>query len=196
MHINNHLSPAQFGHGSKPDHAAHASGKPQQFDIPTSETEPATTTDTATAVAPTEETEGPGKSGNSVAHRARVMSGLEGIGLEGLGGHNFGWLVSQLARGIPVELTGGTEGESADDIVAETDVTEVGETTAASDDTAEAGTVPETDVEGEDPVATLLDELTEETGDSSAPPDDEAIDPIVDLVDTLLDDNEDEPEVS
>ena len=191
MHINNHLSPAQFGHGSKPDHAAHSSGKPQQFDIPTSETEPATTTDTATAVAPTEETEGPGKSGNSVAHRARAM-----IGPESLGGHNFGWLVSQLAQGISVELTGGTEGESADDVVAETDVTEVGETTAESDETAEAGTAPEPDVESEDPVATLLDELTEETGDSSTPPDDEAVDPIVDLVDTLLDDSEDEPEVS
>ena len=83
MHINNQLSAAQFGNGSKPDRAAHSSGKPQQFDIPTSETEPAATTNPATAVAPTEETEGPGKSGNSVAHRARAMRAMIGLRIEG-----------------------------------------------------------------------------------------------------------------
>ena len=191
MQINNHPSPAQFGHGSKPDHAANSSGKPQRFEVPTSETEPATTTDTTTAVAPAEESEGPGKSGNSVAHRARAM-----IGLEGLGGRNFGWLVSQLARGIQVDLTGGTEGEGADDIVAETDVTEVGETTPASDDATDAATLPEPEVDGEDPVASLLDTLTEEIEEGSTPPSDETIDPIADLVDTLLDDTEGESEIS
>lgn len=215
MQINNHFTPTNLGHGSRPDHAANAHGRAPQFQPATADAEPATTTDTATAVAPTEETDGPGKSGHSVAHRARAqLAGL--LSLDGhnlsLDGHNFGWLVSQIARGLDIATeTPDGEGEGTDGVVVSTD--EVGGDEVATapdeadatgeesppadetvDETADAGTPPEIVVE--DPVASLLDTLTEESEDSTTQTADETTDPVANLVDILLEDNEDDSEVT
>ena len=64
MHINNHITPSPFGHGSRPDHAANGPGRAPQFQLATADTEPATTTDTTTAVAPGEDTVGSHIPGN------------------------------------------------------------------------------------------------------------------------------------
>ncbi len=209
MQINNHFTPTNLGHGSRPDHAANAHGRAPQFQPATADAEPAATTDTATAVAPTEETEGPGKSGHSVAHRARAQMAL----FAELGGHNFGWLVSQIAHGTfdASAYAPDSEGEGTDGVVVSTD--EVGGDEVATapedaeatgeesppadegaDETADAGATPEVVVE--DPVASLLDTLTEESQDGTTQTADETTDPVADLVDILLEDNEDDSEVT
>jgi hypothetical protein len=165
MQINNHITPSSLGHGSRPDHAGGANGRGQQFQPVTETVEPAATTDTADAVATVEEPEettGPGKSGDSPAHQARALSGLQGS-------NNFGWLVSQIARGISVVADAPAEGDGTDGtdgVAAATDVVEDGEET------------PVSDVADETPIV-------EETSD-----------PVVDLVDELLDDSEDGTEVT
>ncbi|MCZ6588240.1 MAG: hypothetical protein O7G13_14505 [Alphaproteobacteria bacterium] len=207
MQINNHFTPTNLGHGSRPDHAANAHGRAPQFQPATADAEPVATTDTATAVAPTEETEGPGKSGKSVAHEARAHPMFAE-----LGGNNFGWLVSEIARGLYIapEAPEG-EGEGTDGVVVSTD--EVGGDEVATapdeadatgeesppadetvDETADAGTPSEIVVE--DPVASLLDTLTEESEDSTTQTADETTDPVADLVDILLEDNEDDSGVT
>ncbi len=203
MQINNHFTPTNLGHGSRPDHAANAQGRATQFQPATADAEPAATTDTTNAVAPTEETEGPGKSGDSVAHLARAHE----LFAE-LGGRNFGWLVSQIAGGLDIATeTPDGEGEGTDGVVVGTDevggdevaiapdeADATGEESPPADETADAGTTPEVVVE--DPVASLLDTLTEEGEDSTAQSADETIDPAADLVDILLEDNEDDSEVT
>ncbi|MDH3739308.1 MAG: hypothetical protein OER92_08935, partial [Alphaproteobacteria bacterium] len=122
MQINNHLTPAHFGHGGRPDHAGHGAGKGAQSPTVAAEIEPATVTDTTTAVAPVEETEGAEKHKNSVAHEARRhLANLAES--KALGGHNFGWLVSQIARGLfnPADYAPASEdGEDTGVIVDET----------------------------------------------------------------------------
>ena len=205
MQINNHFTPTNLGHGSRPDHAANAHGRAPQFQPATADAEPATTTDTTTAVAPTEETEGPGKSGHSVAHRARAQTAL----IAELGGHNFGWLVSQIARGTfdASAYAPDGEGEGTDGVVVSTDevagdevatapeeAEATGEENPPADETADAGTTPEIVIE--DPVASLVDTLTEESEDGTTQTADETTDPVADLVDILLEDNEDDSEVT
>ncbi|MCZ6844788.1 MAG: hypothetical protein O7F69_02715 [Alphaproteobacteria bacterium] len=217
MQINNHFTPTNLGHGSRPDRAANAHGRAPQFQPATADAEPAATTDTTTSVAPTE---GPGTSGHSVAHRARhalqinnhftptnlghgsrpghaANAPTEGPGTSGhsvghdvhmalfaeLGGHNFGWLVSQIASGLDIATeTPDGEGEGTDGVVVGTD--EVGGDEVATapdgadatgeesppaeetvDEAADAGTTPEVVVE--DTAASLLDTLTEESEDST-----------------------------
>jgi len=94
MHINSHFTPANFGASSRPDHAANPSARAQQFEAAPEDVEAAATTDTTTAVAATEETTEPNIPGKSVAHQARGHLAT----LQGLDGHNFGWLVSQIAQ--------------------------------------------------------------------------------------------------
>ena len=210
MQINNHITPSHFGNGSRPDHAANASGRGHQFQPAAADAEPAGGTDTTTAVAPAEETEGPSIPGKSVAHQARAhMAQISG--LLTADGHNFGWMVSQIARGM-FELSdyttegdgtdgaeGGTDGtDGADATTAADDTGATGEEGAPADETADAGTTPAPDAE--DPVASLLDALTEEGGEGTTPAGDETIDPVVDpvvdLVDALLDNSEDDSEVT
>lgn len=192
MQINNHIGPNHFGHGSRPDHAANGTGKAPQFQPATAETEPATTTDTTTAVAPVEETEGPRIPGNSVAHRARAQlakfAELSGHTFT-LDGHNFGWLVSQIARGMFDPSAYTTDGEGTDG-----EGTDGGETVVAPAETTEAGTIPVAPAEGS--VASLLDTLGEGGEAGVTLPTEEPIDPIVDLVDTLLEDGEDDSETT
>lgn len=185
MQINNHITPSSLGQGSRPDHAGGASGRGQQFQPATAEVEPAAATDTTNAVAPvdeTEETTGPGKSGQSPAHLARAQSELQG-------NHNFGWLVSQIARGISIEADAPAEGDGTDGTdgaVAATDVVEEGEEAPVADETADSGETPvPVPPEEEDPLAGLLDALADET-----PIVEETSDPVVELVDELLDDTE------
>ena len=195
MHINNHITPSPFGHGSRPDHAANGPGQAPQFQLATADTEPATTTDTTTAVAPAEETEGPHIPGNSVAHRAHAHLAQ----FAELGGNNFGWLVSQIAREL-FDLSAyapdgeGTNGESTDVVIDGIDGTDGGETVVASDETAEAGTTTAPSVT--DPVAGLLDTLTQDGEAGLTPPTGESNDPVADLIDALLEDGEDDPEVT
>ena len=243
MQINNHFTPTNLGHGSRPDHAANAHGRAPQFQPATADAEPAATTDTTTAVAPTE---GPGTLGHSVAHRARhamqihnhftptnlghgsrpdhaANAPTEGPGTSGhsvahreqmalfaeLGGHNFGWLVSQIARGTfdASAYAPEGEGEGTDGVVGSTDevggdevatapdeADATGEESPPADETADAGTPSEIVVE--DPVASLLDTLTEESEDSTTQTADETTNPVADLVDILLEDNEDDSEVT
>ncbi|MFT5182878.1 MAG: hypothetical protein ACI8S3_002771 [Alphaproteobacteria bacterium] len=182
MQINNHFSPTSLGHGSRPDQAANAQGRGQQFQ-PAAEVEPAAATDTTNAVAAAEEAEetaGPGKSGQSPAHEARSLAALHG-------NYNFGWLVSQIARGdTPTAAT---------DVVEETNSAEdpapIGDEELPADETAEAGTTPDPVVE--DPVASLLSDIIEET---TTPPADETTDLVEELVGTLLDETEDDAEVT
>jgi hypothetical protein len=141
MHINSHFTPANFGASSRPDHAANPSGRAHQIEETPEDVEAATTTDTATAAAATEETEIPGR---SVAHTAREQLNT----LQSLSGHNFGWLVSQIAQGTfdPADYATpdeGTEGEA---------------TTASSDETADVVADPVAD-----PVVNLIDELLEDS---------------------------------
>lgn len=190
MQINNHFTPSSLGHGSRPDHAGGASGRGQQFQAVAEEVEPAATTDTTDAVDPVEEPEvttGPGKSGESTAHRARAY--LEGLGgLSGLDIRNFGQLVSQFARG---ELPGeppvdgdGTDG--TDGVVVATDVVEEGDEAPVADETSDAGETPvPVPPEAEDPLAGLLDALADESTIVE-----ETSDPVIELVDELLDDTE------
>ena len=194
MQINNHLSPSSLGHGSRPDQAGNGSAKGPQFQ-PATATEPATETDTTTAVAPveeTEETQGPGKSGQSPAHQARAQ--LSGLALAGLENHNFGWLVSQIARGLDISAPA-PDGEGSDETSVIVDETDGGEGTTAADDTVptgeeevpgdgttEVGTLP---VE-EDPVVGLLDALENDGTEVEA-----TTGPVVNLVDTLLEEDED-----
>ncbi|NKB50515.1 MAG: hypothetical protein GKS02_14255 [Alphaproteobacteria bacterium] len=190
MQINNQFSPASLGQGARPDHAGNGQGRGQQFQTVTSDVEPATTTDTTTAVAPTEEggeTEGPGKSGNSPAHRARTE--FDGFGE----GENFGWLVSQIARGlISVAPTPDGEGEGDTGVIADDVGTDVvvdgdetpptGEDSVPGDETADTGGVADPVVE-DDPLAGLLDALADDGTTSEA-----TTDPVADLLDELLDD--------
>ena len=209
MQINNHITPSHFGHGSRPEHAANASGRGHQFQPSVADTEPATPTDTTTAVAPAEETEGPRIPGKSVAHQARAHTALLSGPLTSEG-QNFGWLVSQIARNM-FELSdyttegdgtdgaeGGTDGtdgtDGVDGSTASGDTGATGDEGAPTDDTADAGTTPPP--AAEDPVASLLDGLGEEGGEGTAPAGDESIDPVVDLVDSLFEESEDDSEVT
>jgi hypothetical protein len=189
MHINSHYAPAQFGNGSRPDHAANASGRGPQFQPATVETDPATTTtDTTTAAAAAEETTESNIPGKSVAHQARVQLAQ----FAELGGQSFGWLVSQIARetfdaSAYVTPDESTEGESTDSAVAGSEETAAAgeeDTTTSTDETAAAS---------EDGTTTI----TDETADPVVDPE---IDPVVDLVDDLVDDlleeNEDDTEVT
>lgn len=159
MHINSHFTPANFGLSSRPDHAANPSGRAHQFETAPADAGP---TDTASAVAATEETETPGR---SVAHQARGHLAT----LQGLGGHNFGWLVSQIAQEAfdvsdyetPDE---GTEGEGGESAVASTGETGEGEAATAATETAAASeedTAASPD-ETADAVAGLVDDLVDE----------------------------------
>jgi hypothetical protein len=192
MQINNHITPSSLGQGARPDHAGGANGRGQQFQAVAEAVEPAATTDTTDAVAPVEETEettGPGKSGQSPAHLARAQSDLQGS-------HNFGWLVSQIARGPSIEADTPAEGDGADGAVVATDVVEEGEEAPVGDETAGAGETPvPVPPEEEDPLAGLLDALAEESTIVEETIDPVA-DPVVDLVDELLDDNDDGSEVT
>jgi hypothetical protein len=157
MQINSHFSPTSLGHGSRPDQAANAHGRGQQIQT-AAEVEPAAATDTTTAVAAAEESEetaGPGKSDQSPAHVARSLAVLQG-------NHNFGWLVSQIARGeTPTAAT---------DVVEETNSAEdpapIGDEELPADETAEAGTTPDPVVE-DDVVASLVDELLDGNEDDA-----------------------------
>ena len=190
MQINSHFSPTNLSHGSRPDQASNAHGRGTQFQPVTSVTEPATTTDTTTAVAPVEEVEetaGPGKSAHSIAHRARAhlasFAAADGVG------HNFGWLVSQIARGLDISPPD-PEGDGTGDVVVVTDETvPTSEEALPADETADTGTTPNPVIE-EDPLAGLLDALSDE--DATV---DETTDPVVDLVDALLEEGEEETEI-
>jgi hypothetical protein len=154
MQINSHFSPTNLGHGSRPDQAANAQGRGQQTQ-PAAEVEPAAATDTTNAVAATEETEGPGKSGQSPAHAARALAELQG-------NYNFGWLVSQIARGeTPTAATDAVEETNSAE-----DPAPIGEETPPADETAEAGTTPDPVVE-DDVVASLVDELLDNNEDDT-----------------------------
>ncbi len=178
MQIHNNFSPNQVGHGGRPDHAGNGHSRAPQFQPATAETEPATTTDTTTAVTPTEEIEGPRIPGNSVAHRARAQL-AQLSGLLTSEGQNFGWLVSQIARDLfhPAAYTTdgeGTDGTDGVDVVTTSDETgPTGETGEPAGDTAPV-------IVAEDP----------------APVADDTTDPVVDLVDTLLEESEDDTEVT
>lgn len=168
MHINSHFTPAQFGNSSRPDHAANPSGRANQFEVAPADTVP---TDTTTAVATTEETgetEGPSIPGKSVAHQARAFL----ASLTGLGGNNFGSLVSQIAQGTfdapaYADPDGSTE--------------ETGEGEAATTSTETAAAV-------EEDTAASTGETSGETPDETA----EAA--VADLVDELLEDGEEDGE--
>ncbi len=186
MQINNHFTPTSLGHGSRPDHAANTPGRAQQFQPATADTEPATTTDTTNAVVPaeeTEETEGPRIPGRSVAHQAR--SHLANLALSAeLGGHNFGWLVSQIARNLFDPADYASDGEDTEGVVANVDVTDGGEATTTAGDTAPTG-------EQDQPA-----DGTANAGTIPEPVIDETTNPVVDLVDALLEESEDEPAVT
>ncbi len=179
MQIHNNFSPNQVGHGGRPDHAGNGHSRAPQFQPATAETEPATTTDTTTAVTPTEEIEGPRIPGNSVAHRARAQL-AQLSGLLTSEGQNFGWLVSQIARDLfhPAAYT--TDGEGTDGGNTGTDGTAGVDVVTTSDETGEPAGDATPVIVAEDP----------------APVADDTTDPVVDLVDTLLDESEDGAEVT
>ncbi len=185
MQINNHVTPNHVGHGARPDHAGNGHGRAPQFQPATADTEPAATTDTATAVAPTEQTEGPRIPGNSVAHRARAHL-AQISGLLTSDGHNFGWLVSQIARGMFDAAAYAPDGESTDGGEGGTIGTDGADVTTASDDTGATG-------EEGDPAGDTTPDIV---ADDTLPDFEEPADPVVDLVDTLLEDSEDDPDVT
>jgi len=149
MHINSHFTPANFGAGSRPDHAANPSGRAHRLETAPADVEPTDTAAAVTAAAETEETAASDLPGRSVAREARGYSAT----LPVLEGHNFGWLVSQIAQGIfnpsadeTTEDTG--EGEAT---------TASAETTAASEE--DTTTSPD---EGAEAVAELVDDLVDD----------------------------------
>jgi hypothetical protein len=162
MHINSHFTPPGFGASSRPDHAANPAGRPQQTEQSPYGVEATTTTDTAAAVAATEETEIPGR---SVAHQARGHLNT----LQGLGGQNLGWLVSQIAQGtfdasVYGPIDEGSEGDGSESAAASIEETGEGETAATSSETtaaSEEDTTASTD-ESTDAVAGLVDDLVDE----------------------------------
>ena len=171
MQINNNFSPNHVGHGGRPDHAGNGQGRAPQFQPAQTEPEPATTTNTTTAVAPAEETEGPRIPGNSVAHRARAhLAQLSGLLTSE--GHNFGWLVSQIARGVFDASAYATDEDGTEG----TDVVTSPDEAGTADETGDPAPI----VEGDDPVLVS----------------DDTTDPVADLVDTLLDDSEDDADVT
>lgn len=182
MQIHNNFSPNHVGQGGRPDHAGNGHGRAAQFQSAAAETEPSTTTDTTTAVTATEETDGPRIPGKSVAHRARAQL-AQLSGLLTSEGHNFGWLVSQIARGVfdPAAYT--TEGDGTDGGDTGTDGVDV---LTTSDETGTAG---ETGEPAGDPAHVIeVDDPTLVSDDTT--------DPVVDLVDSLLDESEDDAEVT
>lgn len=155
MHINSHFTPANVGASSRPDHAANPSGRGPQFEA-----------------AAAEETTEPNIPGKSVAHQARA----ELATLTGLDGHNFGWLVSQIAQGTFDAAAYATpeadsEGDGADNTAANTEA--AGEGEAASTETAAASeedTAASTDDIPDpvaDPVAELVDDLVDDLLENS-----------------------------
>lgn len=177
MHINSHFTPANFGASSRPDHAANPSGRAQQFEEAPEDVEAAASTDTSTAVAATEATEETKTHGRSVAHQAREQLNT----LQGLGGHNFGWLVSQIAQGTfdasgyaPIDES--SEDASSETAAASTEETGEGETEAAASEEDTAASTDETADAVADPVA------------------DPVVDPVAGLVDDLLEDGEEDSE--
>lgn len=206
MQINNHFSPTNLGHGSRPDHAGNTHGRGQQLQPAKVEAAPAVTTDTTIAVTPTEETEettGSHKHRNSVAHEARRYL-TDPLTAEALGaaGKNFGWLVSQIARGDFDPSLYTSEGEDTGETgiavtnggeatPAPNDPAPIGEEGLPADETADAGTTPNPVVG--DPVASLLADVIEAT---TTPPADETTDLVGDLVGGLLDESEDQSDVN
>lgn len=181
MHINSHFTPANFGASSRPDHAANASGRAQQFEEVPEDVGAAATTDATTAVAATEETEETKTHGNSVAHRARGHLNT----LQALEGHNFGWLVSQIAQGIFNPNDYQTPDESSEDEGSEAATASTEETGGGEADTASTETTVATD---EDSTAS-----TDETAGETTDPVAELVD---ELIDDLLDNDEDDSEVA
>lgn len=159
MHINSHFTPAQFGNSSRPDHAANAPGRAQQAEATPENAAAAAATETATAVAATERTETPGR---SVAHEARGYLN----NLQGLDGHNLGWLVSQIAQGTFDESAYAVPDESTEETGEGEAATTSTETAAAveEDTTASTGETPgeTSDETAETAVADLVDELLED----------------------------------
>jgi hypothetical protein len=161
MHINSHFTPAPFVNGSRPDHAADASGRAQRFQPAAADTEAAPTEATA-ATEETSETSIPGK---SVAHQARMHL----ASLSSLEGQNFGWLVSQIAQETfdalaygPIDE--GSEGDGSESATASTEETGEGETATTSSETtaaSEEDTTASTD-ESTDAVVGLVDDLVDE----------------------------------
>jgi hypothetical protein len=182
MQITNHFTPAHAGHGSRPDHAANASGRGHQFQPVAADVEPAAATDTTDAVAPTEETEGPRIPGKSVAHQARAHIAQ----FAELGGQSFGWLVSQIARGVFDAAAYAPDSEGTDGVDGSADGTDGVDVATASDGTEATG-------EEGDPAG----DTTPNTAPEDTLPDiEEPADPVVDLIDTLLEDSEDDADVA
>jgi len=173
MQINNHVTPAHAGNGSRPDHAANPAGRGQRFEASTADTQPAATTETTAAVEPTAETEAADIPGKSVAHQAHAFL----TSLTGLGGHNFGWLVSQIAQETFDAAAYTDDGEATDGAVASSGETAGSTATTAATEPSDAG--------GETPPG---DETTEASTTTQTEPEDL----VADLVDDLLDDGEDD----
>ena len=114
-----------------------------------------------------------------------------GIALAGAVSQNFGWLVSQIARGLDISPAAPEGDGTGDGVVVSDETVPTGEETPLVDGTAGAGATPGPVVE--DPVASLLSELNEE---STTPPADEPGDLVDELVGTLLDETADETEVT
>ncbi len=179
MHINSHFTPANVGASSRPDHAANPSGRGPQFEVADAEA--------ATTAAAAEEITEPNIPDKSVAHQARA----ELATLTVLDGHNFGWLVSQIAQGTSDAAAYATpeedsEGDGADSTAANTEAAGDGE--VASTETAAAS--------GENTTSSS-DETTSESTDPVADPvADPGAELVGDLVDDLLENDEDGSEVT
>lgn len=195
MQIHNNLSPGPYGLGVRPDHTAPANSRGPKFSDVSAEIAPDTTTEASGEPAPAADTEQPNIPGKSVAHQARAQLAA----LSGLDGHNFGWLVSQIARGqfdaaaYASQDTTNDGTQSADGAAAadETTTGAADQTTPPTDgtngstDQASDGTGTSDTSGTPDPAAALLDELAQaETPDSAPAPSDTAA--ATDPVDALL----------
>ena len=185
MQINNHLPPTNLGHGARPDQTGNTHGRSAPFQPATDTAVPSDTTAAAAPAEASEEATGPGKSALSVAHRARAH--LSGLALAGAENHNFGWLVSQIARGLDLAPSP-PEGDGADDgLVVTEDPAPVDEAVPPADETADAATTPGPAVE-EDPISGLLSDVIDE---ATTPAAEGTGDIVGDLIGTLMDETAD-----
>jgi len=192
MQVHNHVSPLPYGHGVRPNHSAQASSRSPEFAAANIGATADATTEAPNATTAAEDSTPARIPGKSVAHQARANLAT----LAGLGGRNFGWLVSQIARSLfdasayaSQDATGGaTETADGGATVGETAADATGDASPATDEASAPGEQDATGgdaAEETDAAATLLDELAQsETPDSEPAADDTAV--VVDLIDELL----------
>jgi len=200
MQIHNNHPPSLFGAANRPEQAGQGHAKSGKFAEVATTPSDETTTDTAAPSAEVEEFHGPGK---SVAHQARnlmaTLSALQG------GDFNFGWLVSQIARGQfdaaayadvgtgddagPTPVDGSVDTSSVSDAAG--DGTDGTDGVSAGDESPDSGVLPD----GENPTEPLPDALADAASQPAEPTQSSTDEAVAALVDSLLEEGDGDPGV-